>query len=37
MVSIECCHVLRFDADGPIVAQDIYEDHLTVLQQLGVL
>lgn len=36
-VSLSACYILGFDAEGRIVSQDIYEDHFTVLEQLGVV
>jgi predicted ester cyclase len=36
-VTLDCCHILRFNEDGLIVAQEVYEDLLTVMEQLGVV
>ena len=36
-VSLSACYILGFDAEGRIVSQDIYEDHFTVFEQLGVV
>ncbi len=36
-IEIEVCHVLRFDAEHRIVSHDFYDDHLSILIQLGVL
>lgn len=34
-VALDACYVVNFDTEGRIVSQDIYEDHLTVLEQIG--
>jgi predicted ester cyclase len=36
-VSLSACYILGFDAEGRLVSQDIYEDHFTVFEQLGVV
>jgi hypothetical protein len=36
-VEIEICDILRFDDQYRIVSNDYYADHLSILQQLGVL
>jgi hypothetical protein len=36
-ITLDACYVLGFDTEGRIISQDIYEDHLTVLQQIGVV
>ncbi len=34
-ITLDACYILGFDTEGRIISQDIYEDHLTVLQQIG--
>ena len=36
-VTFDACFILSFDDEGRIVSQDIFEDHFTVLEQIGVV
>jgi ketosteroid isomerase-like protein len=36
-VAISCCIIYRFDADGRIILVDVYEDHLSIAIQFGVV
>jgi hypothetical protein len=36
-VTVDACYIFGFDAEGRIAWQDIYEDHLTVLEQIGIV
>lgn len=36
-VDIQACHILRFDDQHRIVSHDFYDDHLSILVQLGAL
>ncbi len=36
-VVMPVCYIFDFDTDGGIIAEDKYEDHFAVAQQLGIL
>ena len=34
-VTLDACYILGFDRDGRIASHEVYEDHYTVLEQIG--
>jgi hypothetical protein len=36
-IVVQVCHLLRFDDQHRIVSHDYYDDHLSILVQIGVL
>ena len=36
-VSTQACVIVRFDDDGRVVSEEVYEDGLSVMRQLGAL
>jgi len=36
-VTIPCCEIIRFDQEGRVIAEEAYQDDLSIMKQLGVL
>ena len=36
-VSIACCEIVGFDAEGRVISEEAYQDDLSIMKQLGVL
>jgi len=35
-VSIACCEIIGFDAEGRVISEEAYQDDLSIMKQLGV-